>query len=783
VLVKKLDGLPLALATAGSYLHQVSTSLTEYNQLYEASWAELQETTPRLTSYDKTLYSTWQISFDHVIQRNNHSAQLLRLWAFFDNQDLWFELLQHTSPEDPDWFLELTRNNLTFSVAVRVLCDHGLVDTDLSQHNQTRTGMHDQIGSRGYNMHACVHSWISNVLNQRCYDHLGKLALKLVAAHAPKPDHPLRWQIQRRLMPHATRCADFISNNLGDEDGMESEIQALGMLLCKQRRLDGAKTLLQRALRAYLKADDPGDLRIPDTINQLGLIGLNLGDQEQAELMFELAIRRYDQALGSDHVAKLCPMINLGIIRREQNRPDEAAKLFTSIWKKYDEEYGPNNESSSMAICNLAFVYKEMGEYGEAEKLLLLGLQGYEQSFGQDHESTIKTISYLGDLYLNDLHQLEDAERMHWRAVQGYEKIFGLDNLSTIDAIDSLGIAFARQNKTDEAERRYYQALTAYKETLGQDHPSTLSCMYRLGLIYSDQDRLDDAAAVFKQAWEGYEKTQGLNYIPTLKSIHQLGLVKERQGKLSTAEQLLQVAREGYATVAASPDLVLGLLRDLGNVYRSNGELDKSEEMYRQVLQDCGNSDCDCDSAKNALCNLNQIYYQRFDSFKHDSQKESCEIYLKIFKETVVSLSGLCESHGRLWPSIVLTFARLLLLLGYTGEAGNAFHYYSCLMSDQDDLNLECNGCSSSLPPGSEWFICVTCREVDLCKKCHMAYEANAYLSGELINMEDCRSHAFIAVSRAGRGDPGIDINPLESSRSLWLTSIHSWRQIMGQEP
>ncbi|KAG4429910.1 hypothetical protein IFR05_014606 [Cadophora sp. M221] len=102
-LVKKLDGLPLALATAGAYLKQASIGFSDYLHLYEKSWAKLQKTSPELSSYeDRTLYSTWQISFERVEQRNLLSAQLLRLWAYFDNQDVWFELLQHSDFEDPD---------------------------------------------------------------------------------------------------------------------------------------------------------------------------------------------------------------------------------------------------------------------------------------------------------------------------------------------------------------------------------------------------------------------------------------------------------------------------------------------------------------------------------------------------------------------------------------------------------------------------------------------------------------------------------------------------------
>jgi hypothetical protein len=57
-LVEELDGLPLALATAGSYLEYVTTSFSDYLRLYKASWLKLQKTSPLLDSYeDRTLYT------------------------------------------------------------------------------------------------------------------------------------------------------------------------------------------------------------------------------------------------------------------------------------------------------------------------------------------------------------------------------------------------------------------------------------------------------------------------------------------------------------------------------------------------------------------------------------------------------------------------------------------------------------------------------------------------------------------------------------------------------
>ncbi|CAM5999530.1 unnamed protein product [Sphagnum balticum] len=199
------------LEAAGAYLEQTTISLVEYLRLYKDSWARLQETSPDLSSYeDRTLYSTWQISFDHIKQRNMLSAKLLRLWGYFDNQDLWLELLQHSDSTDPDWIRELAKDEISFHKTAWVLSDHGLVEVaPLSE---------GWIESRGYSIHGCIHSWTIHVLNQQWDYNLAGIAVKFIRLHVPIEEAVQPWPTQRRLLQHAGRCSDMVSNNLLIED-------------------------------------------------------------------------------------------------------------------------------------------------------------------------------------------------------------------------------------------------------------------------------------------------------------------------------------------------------------------------------------------------------------------------------------------------------------------------------------------------------------------------------------------------------------------------------------
>ena len=303
-LTKELDGLPLALVTAGAYLDQTAISFSDYLRLYKESWARLLEKSPELSSYeDRTLFSTWQLSFNHVKQRNQLSAELLRLWAYFDNQDIWFELLRHGNSKDPEWIRELTKDELSFNEAVRVLSDHGLVEVDMSSQ--------ELIESRGYSIHGCVHSWTVYVLNQEWDYDLAKLALKFVGCHVPEKESANKWWLtQRRLLPHAARCSHAVLNGMVIDDGMEWALYNLGLLYVDQGKLDEAEKMYQRALQGYEKA-----------------VGLE-------------NVARYQPALMT--------IWNLGDLFAAQGHMDKAKELYTRACTGYRALLGPSSDECQL---------------------------------------------------------------------------------------------------------------------------------------------------------------------------------------------------------------------------------------------------------------------------------------------------------------------------------------------------------------------------------------------------------------------------------------------------
>ncbi|CAI6092175.1 unnamed protein product [Clonostachys chloroleuca] len=521
-LVEKLDGLPLALATAGAYLRHVAASFSDYLRLYTKSWARLHASTPDLGSYqDRTLSSTWQVSYEQVQEKNALSAHLLQWWAYFNNEDIWFELIQPCDDEGMPWMFELN-DELKFNSAIGILHDYGFVEP----HRPSP----DLIESRGYSIHACLHSWTIHKLNHGCDGDLKRLALNRIASRVPSRNDDKFWLLQRRLLSHAMMACTTIQ----DGDGPDWAFVNLGLLYYDQGKMQEAEEMYLRALRGYKKIHGPDHILIFDIANNLGNLYSDQGKQQEAEEIYLQALQGYEKIYGPDHISLLDTVHNLGFLYYNQGKQQEAEEMYLRALRGYEKAWGPDHISTLDTVNNLGLVYYDQGKQQEAEEMYLRALRGYEKAWGPDHISILDTVHNLGNLY-SDQDKIQEAEEMYLRALRGYEKAWGPDHISILDTVNSLGVLYYDQGKQQESEEMYLRALQGKEKAWGPDHILTLDTVCNLGNLYSDQDKLQEAEEMYLRALRGYEKAIGpqdiARYQPAIDTMWNLGAFLWRQGK------------------------------------------------------------------------------------------------------------------------------------------------------------------------------------------------------------------------------------------------------------
>jgi tetratricopeptide (TPR) repeat protein len=504
-LVNELDGLPLALSTAGAYLEHVTTTFSDYLRLYKASWLQLQKMSPQLGSYeDRSLYTTWQITFDRIQQRNPASARLLKLWAYFDRQDVWFELIQKecSAFAYDEWIQKLAEDELSFNHAVRLLCEFGLAYKEPSPQQV--------LGSEGYSMHSCVHTWTEFVLNQEWDESLAKLALSCVASMVPDTIEDKWWLLGRRLLQHAARHEHWIEDGKADFEGMEWELYRLGDLYSDQGKFAEGETMYLRGLHLS-EAVEPSPRWNLAAINNLANVYSDQGRLAEAEAMGIRALRGKEETYGLKHASTLFTVNTLGIIYMYQGRPAEAEAMFTRALRGREEALGPKHILTHDTVHNLGELFYTQGRLTEAEAMFSQALQGTEEALGPNQPSTIYTLCHLGNVYRRQ-QKLVEAETMIKRALEGLDDMLGSKHDWTLLAVYYSGLLYFDQGKLVEAETMYSRALQGYEEAVGlglESHVPALRVMCDLGDLFSKTGRKDMAKTMYSRALSGFTTVQG----------------------------------------------------------------------------------------------------------------------------------------------------------------------------------------------------------------------------------------------------------------------------------
>lgn len=123
-------------------------------QDYEKRWnIDPNRPIPLHEYQNRTLFTTWDISYSRLKDHDPDAAKLLKLLAYFDHQSIWYELFQGgLTGKSPEWMHEAIADDINFIGVMRTLTGYCFLDS--------------QTGLKIWSMHACVHDWTVAELNK-----------------------------------------------------------------------------------------------------------------------------------------------------------------------------------------------------------------------------------------------------------------------------------------------------------------------------------------------------------------------------------------------------------------------------------------------------------------------------------------------------------------------------------------------------------------------------------------------------------------------------------------
>lgn len=414
---------------AGSYIQGTGISFRNYLRHYEQSWKRMQQTTTAHLEYSNgNLLTTWKISYDEVRKRSGAAANFLLLLSFFDNQDVWFQLLRSGNIANcsiiPQWFQSIVSDETSFLANVNLLISFSLLESN------------PQCSS--YSVHPVVHDWchyeLLGELDQPTRMQLRMTALAAIGHAVPSVAEKQHWALQQRVLPHANRMLACLSKSpsIPQEPALIQALHNLGLLYKSQRK------------------------------------------PNEAEQMYQLALTRLENSAGLNYplASRLQIINNLANLYRNQKKFHQAESLYQRALAGFEETHGPRSESILAILGNLGNLYSDQRRFAEAEEVYRRALTGFENALGHNSSSTLKIVLNLGTLY-TDQGKWKEARQMFRRAVNSLHRTLDFNDPATLTVVVNIGDLCIKSGKSSKAKRIYEDALLRYEKALGPEHDFT----------------------------------------------------------------------------------------------------------------------------------------------------------------------------------------------------------------------------------------------------------------------------------------------------------------------
>ncbi|TIA00516.1 TPR-like protein [Aureobasidium pullulans] len=513
-LLEKLSGLPIALTQAGAYIRQTGVSVAEYMDHYNSTWQQLMEKQDEYClqeDSERSVLTTWKISYEQVRSRSEGASNLLKLWSFLYADDLWYDLVACSKTLAshvvvPKWLLLLAENKLEFNRAMGLLIKYSLVESKME--------------TRSYAMHSVLHSWCLHVAQHDSEKgDFRRLASCIVGQAMPPLEMDEFWILQRRLLPHAQTIMRFVEDEKNAKLSID-EYDAFAQLAYSfrvQNRYAEAEKMYERALAGKEVVLGPDHTSTLDTIFNSGIAYLTKGRLPATEGMLRRALVGQERASGPEHISTLATVRGLGNVYQAQGRLAEAEEMYEKALAGFEFALGPEHPSTLDSLNTMGVVFTAQNRLADAEKMFERVLTGYEKIHGQEHTRTLQAVNNMGLLYLAQ-GSPEKAERMFERVFAGFEKTVGPEHARTLYTVLNLGVVFSDQGRLEEAEEIQNRALAGLEEAFGSEHSMVSHVYSNIGHFYAKQGRLAEAEPMFERALVGYEKAHGSEHQDTVQA-------------------------------------------------------------------------------------------------------------------------------------------------------------------------------------------------------------------------------------------------------------------------
>ena len=373
-LAAALGDLPLALEHAASFLLATQWRIREYLQLLHDRASELL-TDIEIADYAMPIATTWRVSFDRLRKEDPASLEVLRLSAFFAQDDIPLTLLASAAEYLPRRFRSGLTDPLRLARTVGLLGRYSLA----------------HVAADGISVHPLVQTVIREVgLTSAERTGYAARAVRVMRQRFPNDAQDVDyWPECARLATHGISVTDHAAR-LGAELGKASWLlDRIGTYI--EVRVDSRTAIpyFENAVALAERGEDRYSAELAARLNNLASSYFGINELSKARAIFDRVMdidryrgRRYREVIPAGH------LMNHGVTLYfigEENHDTGLIEHGRELMEQAVQNADQSDSYFGLMLANLASEYRSRGDLDRASELAQLAREAEEKRVGNRH--------------------------------------------------------------------------------------------------------------------------------------------------------------------------------------------------------------------------------------------------------------------------------------------------------------------------------------------------------------------------------------------------------------
>lgn len=297
--------------------------------------------------------------------------------------------------------------------------------------------------------------------------------------------------------------------------------------------------LLEEQLSLRSNQDDLDEIRVAETIENLGTVLREQGEYSGAISRYEecLVIRR--KALGVTHVKVAATIANIGTVLRRQGDYVGALSRLRECLDIEKRALGKSHPKVATTVAMMGVVLRQQGDYSGAISRLEECLVIEKKALGEVHPDVATTIGLIGSV-LREKGDYAGAVSRYGECLEMRKRVFGKVHPKVAMSLAMMGIVLRKQGDYVGALSCLEECLAIEKKTLGESHPEVAATIAAVGDVLREKGDHAGAISRYEECLFIEKKALGEAHPEVAETIGLIGIVLRDQGDFNGAVNRLK---------------------------------------------------------------------------------------------------------------------------------------------------------------------------------------------------------------------------------------------------